>query len=148
MGWQASIPEALDVHAHRAVAEHADGGLAAVAQAEVDVGMVQQEGFAVFAVPKHGRLADAIFVAKALTQKKIGTGTQLPPQFVAELECLSPALLGEQRQGSGEIEPGYVIVQIYHRTTFHAFHATKVQKKSSHRKGTEKNLLPREPYVK
>ncbi len=64
---------ALDVDTYGLVADHTDGSLATMAEVEVDVGMANDAGLAVFTIFEDGSLIDAILLAQGLAQQQIGS---------------------------------------------------------------------------
>ena len=55
--------DALDINTYGLVADHTDGGLATVAEVEVDVRVTDDGGLAVFTIFEDGSLIDAILLA-------------------------------------------------------------------------------------
>ena len=60
---------ALNIDTHWSAVEHADDGLATMAQIEMHIGASDDVGLAVHSIFKRGRLHDAIFLAQALAQQ-------------------------------------------------------------------------------
>ena len=87
--------DALYVASYGLIAHHAEHRLAAMAEVEVDVGVPDYRGFAVFAVFEDGRLRDAILLAQCLAEQQIGCCALLAPQFEFEAQALLAALLAE-----------------------------------------------------
>ena len=56
----------FDIDPDRTVAEHADGGLATVAQAEMKVGTPDNRGFSVFSKLENGLFGDTMFFSQPL----------------------------------------------------------------------------------
>jgi hypothetical protein len=104
----------LDVTSDRSVAHDAEGGPGTVAQVEVDVGIIPEEGFSVGTECEHRRFRDAVLFRKRLLQQQEGGEGEFTVTFAQKTECSFASLGTYSIQCQVYIQFFRVSVQIDH----------------------------------
>ena len=92
---QTTAVDHLDIRPHRAAVQGAEYGVAAVAQTEMQSGMIAQNGLAMTAEVKHRRFLHAVFPGEPLPEQHVGPDAALPVGEKAVGHSLLIALRGK-----------------------------------------------------
>ena len=104
----------LHIHPHRAVAQGAHHGLAAMAQVEMDVGPAGNGGLAVNGIDKVRLRRNAILFLQSLAQQQVGRRAGALPQLVTEAQGLPAPLGGEFFQSRRQVKIKDMVVHVNH----------------------------------
>lgn len=104
----------LDVAAHRGIADHAEGGAGAVAQVEMDPGLIPEEGFPMGAEGEDRRLRDAVLLFQPFHQQQEGGEGKLAVDFAHITQGGIATLRAYLVECQGDIQIFRVFFQVNH----------------------------------
>ena len=100
----------LDIDTYGAIIGHTDDSLVAMTQVEMNVGMANDAGLAVWAIFEQGLLLDAILFAQGLAQEQVGHRILKLLMHLTKGQRLTAPPLGELGERRGEVNGFEMIV--------------------------------------